>query len=298
MPNTLKAIYDDMRARFTAAGVGTPIDTPDLDARLILEQRVNLSLSDIIARPHHILSASQISQIEQDTQDRLSGKPVSRIFGEREFWGRPFKITEETLDPRPDSETFIEAVIDICGDTPPRQILDLGTGSGCLLITLLAEYKDAQGIGIDLSPDAVRTSKENAQALGVADRAQFLQGSWYEPLAATPNRPESFDLIISNPPYITNQIIPTLSEEVQKYDPILALDGGDDGLQAYRDIFIQLKNHISKGAKIFLEIGFDQKDSVSRLSNESGFFVARAFSDLGGRDRVLHLVEKIVDGDK
>jgi len=203
-----------------------------------------------------------------------------------------------TLDPRPDSETLIEAVIDVCGERSPRHILDLGTGSGCLLIALLAEYKDAQGVGIDLSADAVRTAQSNAEALGVADRAQFLQGSWYKPLEAATNIPKSFDLVISNPPYITNQIIPTLSEEVQKYDPILALDGGDDGLQAYKEILLGLQKCVSKSAGIFLEIGFDQKSSVSRLSDESGFFVARAFSDLGGRDRVLHLVEKITDGDK
>ena len=283
-----------MRGRFAQAG----IDTPDLDARMILEQRVDLSLSDIIARPHHILSEAHAAQIQKDTQERLSGKPVSRIFGEREFWGRAFKISSETLDPRPDSETLIEAVIDVCGERSPRHILDLGTGSGCLLITLLTEYKDAQGVGIDLSADAVRTAQSNAEALGVADRAQFLQGSWYKPLEAATNIPKSFDLVISNPPYITNQIIPTLSEEVQKYDPILALDGGDDGLQAYKEILLGLQKCVSKSAGIFLEIGFDQKSSVSRLSDESGFFVARAFSDLGGRDRVLHLVEKITDGDK
>jgi len=292
--NTLKAIYDDMRGRFAQAG----IDTPDLDARMILEQRIDLSLSDIIARPHHILSEAHAAQIQKDTQERLSGKPVSRIFGEREFWSRAFKISSETLDPRPDSETLIEAVIDVCGERSPRHILDLGTGSGCLLIALLAEYKDAQGVGIDLSADAVRTAQSNAEALGVADRAQFLQGSWYKPLEAATNIPKSFDLVISNPPYITNQIIPTLSEEVQKYDPILALDGGDDGLQAYKEILLGLQKCVSKSAGIFLEIGFDQKSSVSRLSDESGFFVARAFSDLGGRDRVLHLVEKITDGDK
>ena len=283
-----------MRGRFAQAG----IDTPDLDARMILEQRIDLSLSDIIARPHHILSEAHAAQIQKDTQERLSGKPVSRIFGEREFWGRAFKISSETLDPRPDSETLIEAVIDVCGERSPRHILDLGTGSGCLLIALLAEYKDAQGVGIDLSADAVRTAQSNAEALGVADRAQFLQGSWYKPLEAATNIPKSFDLVISNPPYITNQIIPTLSEEVQKYDPILALDGGDDGLQAYKEILLGLQKCVSKSAGIFLEIGFDQKSSVSRLSDESGFFVARAFSDLGGRDRVLHLVEKITDGDK
>ena len=283
-----------MRGRFAQAG----IDTPDLDARMILEQRIDLSLSDIIARPHHILSEAHAAQIQKDTQERLSGKPVSRIFGEREFWGRAFKISNETLDPRPDSETLIEAVIDVCGERSPRHILDLGTGSGCLLITLLTEYKDAQGVGIDLSADAVRTAQSNAEALGVADRAQFLQGSWYKPLEAATNIPKSFDLVISNPPYITNQIIPTLSEEVQKYDPILALDGGGDGLQAYKEILLGLQKCVSKSAGIFLEIGFDQKSSVSRLSDESGFFVARAFSDLGGRDRVLHLVEKITDGDK
>jgi len=282
----LKQTYDDICARLCGAG----IETPELEARLILEKRAGVSWGDIIAQPDS--AVAPIDLIEKDVQARIGGMPLSRLYGVREFWGLDFMLSPDTLDPRPDSETLIEAVINTYNDSPPRRILDLGTGTGCLLLSLLHEFPETTGVGIDLSDGAVQTATKNAAALGLEKRATFRQENWCEGLD------ESFDLVISNPPYITNQTVAILSPEVQNHDPILALQGGKDGLQAYREIFFQIKNILTKEAKIFLEIGFDQKNSVTRLAEESGFIVARAFCDIGGRDRVLNLVENRADGDK
>lgn len=285
---TLKTLYDDIRLQLK----GADIESPDLEARMILEYRVAKTYSDIIGNPEETIDPSVCGLALKDMQERVEGKPLSRIYGMKEFYGREFYLGEDTLDPRSDSETLIDAALDILQGDGPKTILDLGTGSGCLLLTLLAECPRARGVGIDLAAGAVEVAQKNAKALGLESGSTFLHGNWFDPLSGEESTPESFDLIVSNPPYISNQIIPILSPEVQNFDPNLALDGGEDGLNAYREIFSQIKNFCHHDTKILLEIGFDQKEEVSRLGDESGFFVARAFSDLGGHDRVLCLVEK------
>ncbi|PCI56841.1 MAG: protein-(glutamine-N5) methyltransferase, release factor-specific [Alphaproteobacteria bacterium] len=282
---SLKPFYDDMIARLKGAGV----NMPDLDARFIIEERTPYDWSDIIARPDSSVTQTQHDEIIADINARIAGKPLSRIYGCREFWGLAFLISEDTLDPRPDSELIIDVALKHFPDRDrPLEILDLGTGSGCLLISLLSEFKNARGWGVDLSSGAVKCAKENAHKNHVAVRAQFSCGSWLNGIN------KKFDLIVSNPPYISNQVIPTLSKEVRNHDPILALDGGDDGLDPYKELFPQLKNVLNPDGIALFEIGYDQEKDVMRLAEDAGFAQRTVHFDLAGNPRVVD----ISGGDK
>lgn len=276
----LKPLYHDMIARLK----GADIEMPDLDARFIIEERTPYDWSDIIARPDSPITQIQHDKITSDIVLRIAGKPLSRIYGCREFWGLEFLISEDTLDPRPDSELIIDLALKHFPDRDrPLEILDLGTGSGCILISLLSEFKNARGWGIDLSVGAVKCAKENAQKNHVAARSHFLCGSWLNGIN------KKFDLIVSNPPYISNQVIPTLSEEVRNHDPILALDGGDDGLEPYKELFPQLKNFLNPDGIALFEIGYDQEKDVMRLAEKAGFVQRTVHFDLAGNPRVVDI---------
>lgn len=281
----LSQLYTDIINQFKAAG----IDTADLDARIILKERAGLEWADIIGKPAHELSANQLLNVEVDVQRRLVGEPLSRIYGYREFWGLEFELSSGTLDPRPDTETLIEAALNAYkGDKPPKTILDLGTGTGCILLSLLSEWPEAAGIGVDKAENAIETARKNAKNHNLSSRAQFQTGDWGQGIT------KKFDLIVSNPPYITNQTIKTLSKEVQNHDPILALDGGNDGLDAYRQIFLQLSDLLNEDGKAFFEIGFDQEGDVVRLAEKSRIRVKHVHHDLAGNPRVV----EISSGDK
>lgn len=275
----LRSLYKDMISTFEKAGV----DTPDLDARYILQERAGVSWSDIIAYPDKELSAELIGLIEQDIQKRIHGKPVSRIYGQREFWGLPFKITEDTLDPRPDTETIIDLALQRFEKNMPIRILDMGTGTGCILIALLSEFSNASGVGVDLSDEALNVAMHNASANSVDSRISFVQGSWFEPVEGT------FDLIVSNPPYIRSDVIPELSPEVKNHDPILALDGGETGLAPYEIIFSDIKKFLKVDGIGLFEIGYDQKDDVMRLAEESSFPQRSVHIDMAGNPRVVEI---------
>ena len=210
--------------------------------------------------------------------------PLTKLLGKTEFWGRPFHVNEHTLDPRPDSETVVEiALSHFKGRTQPKMILDLGIGTGCLLLTLLMEFPGAIGIGVDKSFDAISVARDNAKALGVESRAYFMQGNWQTAMNG------KFDLIVSNPPYIRSDVIPTLDKNVQNYDPMLALDGGKDGLQAYCDIFATLHEYVHKDTISLFEIGFDQQEDIERLSEKYGFLLRCVHHDLAGKPRVVDI---------
>ncbi|MEZ5813322.1 MAG: peptide chain release factor N(5)-glutamine methyltransferase [Alphaproteobacteria bacterium] len=262
---------------------------PEHDARYVIEKRTGLSHAAMIANPGQEIDETAIMA---DLAQYKRGIPLSRIYEEREFWGMNFRLSPATLDPRPDTETLIEAVVKRCKDNPPARILDLGTGTGCILIALLSEFPQATGVGIDLSEEAVQTAKYNAQQNHVAARAEFLQGNWAESIN------ESFDLVVSNPPYIARKVIQNLDESVKNHDPILALEGGEDGLQAYKEIFSQLFHILKPGGRAFFEIGFDQEESTTRLSEESRFSVISTYADLAGHVRVLEVVAGKPNGDK
>jgi release factor glutamine methyltransferase len=215
---------------------------------------------------------------------RLEGEPVSRIVGVREFYGRPFRIDASTLDPRPDTETLVEAALGLVDREAPLNILDLGTGSGCILITLLAELPRASGVGVDVSLGALELARANAQILGVGDRAAFLASDWLEAVEG------SFDLVVANPPYLSAADMAALSPEVRDHDPAPALDGGPDGLSAYRRIVPGLRKALRPGGFALFESGPDQAQSVSRLLAEAGLDVGEGqhlWRDLAGRPCVV-----------
>lgn len=281
---TLKALYRDLIKQFEAAG----IDTPDLDARFIIEERTIFDWSDIVTRPDSPIDDSTKDLILSDAKCRLDGVPLSRIYGQREFWGLNFSLSEDTLDPRPDTELIIDLALQRFSSEKPLRILDLGTGSGCILVSLLSEFPNATGYGVDLSFGAIKMAKHNAHENNCENRAHFICGSWGDAIMAQ-NPAQSFDLIASNPPYISNRVIPTLSRDVQNHDPILGLDGGDDGLEAYKKIFPQLKLLLRKGGTGLFEIGYDQQIDVMRLAEDAGFALRTVHQDLARNPRVVEI---------
>lgn len=264
---------------------------PDLEARIIIRERTGQPWSAIIANPD--IPVGNLEQVESDVKRRLGGEPLSRIYGEREFHGLTFKISPAVLDPRPDTETLVDVALQKFHVKQAPEILDLGTGSGCILISLLHALPQARGTGVDVSSETLEIARENARTIGVIDRAEFTCGDWGTGLPSG-----GFDLVVSNPPYIASSVIPNLEPEVRNHDPILALDGGKDGLQAYKNIFPDLPRLLKKGGIALFEIGYDQEDAVMRLGKESRIrpriHIAGVHRDLAGRPRVV----EISRGDK
>jgi release factor glutamine methyltransferase len=262
-------------------------ETPALDARLLLRLATGLSHEALITHGQEPIAPDEAARLADYVARRLAGEPVSRIKGVRDFYGRDFLVDSATLDPRPDTETLVDAALEaIARDGSkdrPLKVLDLGTGSGCILLTLLAELPLADGIGTDISEGALRIAAENARRLGVAPRARFLAADWLDGVEG------AFDLIVSNPPYIPGAEIAGLAREVAIYDPRRALDGGPDGLDAYRRIAEEATARLAPGGQLLLEIGASQADSVLALLREVGFAVDEACvrRDLGGRPRCI-----------
>ena len=264
------------------------VETPELDARLLLCHAAGLSHEAYVAGREHELEPDAVALFGACVERRLVGEPVSRIIGLREFYGRPFRIDGSTLDPRPDTETLIEAALALVESEAMREtplnILDLGTGSGCILITLLAELPGARGVGIDLSLPALECAWANAQTLGVGDRARFFASDWLEAVGGI------FDLVVANPPYLSAADKAGLATEVRDHDPRAALDGGPDGLSAYRRIVPQLRKVLRPGGIALFEIGPSQADAVSRLLAEADPAVEDGqwlWRDLADRPRVV-----------
>lgn len=288
---TLEKLLLKMREDLKAAGVLTAA----LDARILARQGGNFSDSDLITKAMCPLSPEVIEKTLQLLSRRLVGEPVSRILGEKEFWGLSFKVSPDTLDPRPDTETLIEAALKKLRNQPPSmssqaklrdlRILDLGTGTGCILISLLKELPNATGVAVDINPGAIAVARENAIRHGVDARIEFRQGSWLDPV----KEGESFDLIVSNPPYIPESEIESLSKEVRNHDPILALSGGLDGLDAYKIILMGIKKHLACDGFTLLEIGKGQEKDLARLVDESNMRVCDSYFDLAGILRVVEI---------
>jgi len=258
-----------------------------LDARLLLGACTGLSHEAMIREPDAELAQDQADKFTALIARRLAREPVSRILGRREFWSLEFEITPDTLDPRADSETLISAALGLIEDrTRPVRILDIGTGSGCLLLALLSELPRAQGLGIDISRGALEVAQRNAVRLDLSDRAQFAEcdvrhTGWIAQLA----RP--FDLVISNPPYIENAAIAGLAPEVSCFDPLGALAGGEDGLDFYRIITISLADLLTPGGWAILETGAGQAGDVQQLLSQAGLDRQHRYRDLGGVDRAV-----------
>jgi release factor glutamine methyltransferase len=275
----LDAVFRETLRRLTAAGV----PSPGLDARLLVCAATGLGHERLIGEPGRSVTESEVHRLEGMVARRLAREPVSRILGEREFWGRSYALGSATLDPRPDTETLVEAALDWLRrrDVPRPTIADLGTGTGCLLISLLCDLHLARGFGIDIDPDAVVVAASNARRYLEPGRAHFICGDWLAPVGC------SVDLIVSNPPYVETAEITRLEPEVAAFDPRRALDGGADGLDAYRRIVEAAAGHINPGGALMLEIGADQESSVAELLERGGFSVGGTRRDLSGTIRCI-----------
>jgi release factor glutamine methyltransferase len=241
------------------------ISNSRLDARLLLQYVLKQSAEFLIREPDHSCTHDQLAIFEQLLLRRAHHEPVSKIIGTREFWGLPFIVTKDVLDPRPDSETLIEVVRQTLPDRYHEyQILDLGVGSGCLLLSLLYEYPNATGVGVDISVAALEVAQKNTSSLGLDQRVQFMCIEWGRGLS------KYFDIIVSNPPYIPTGIITTLEPEVKEYDPIQALDGGEDGLNCYRQLAFEVLRLLKPDGRLFVEIGQGQEKEVETIFQASG----------------------------
>lgn len=252
------------------------------EARLLLGLILDLRLEYMIGHPEHKMDAQAFETYEKAVKRRVLHEPVSKILGKREFWSLSFDVTRDTLDPRADSETIVEAVLDCIADRDaPLQILDLGTGTGCLLLALLHELPNSYGIGIDKSIKAASVAKINASKLGLGARAGFAACDWAQAIWG------AFDFVISNPPYLSEADMKILAPNVSLYDPHSALKGGQDGLECYRIIASQLSRLLKDTGRGAFEIGAAQEDQVVQIMQASGFKVSEKRADLSGRARCI-----------
>lgn len=259
-------------------------DTPALDARLLFLHVTGQSHAALLADPDMPVSDGDGLRFQQMVARRAAGEPVSRIIGLREFYGRPFTVTPAVLDPRPDTEVLVEAALARLPHDRPVRLLDLGTGSGILAITLLAERPLAQAVAVDVSEDALAVAAHNAAALGVGERVQWITGSWFSAVTG------AFDGIVSNPPYIPLRDVDSLARDVRDFDPSLALFGGADGLSCYRAIAAGCPEHLAPEGFVAVEIGAGQGDDVTAIFNAVGLARVESHEDLGGHERALVFV--------
>ena len=279
---TIETARRALTAQFKSAG----IDSAELDARILVGSVLGLDLTGLIAAAARILTDDEAERLEGFARRRIAGEPVARILGLKEFWGLPLRLSPATLVPRPDTETVVEAALEILRaesrrDSPLR-IADLGTGSGAILLALLSELPDAFGVGTDISVPALRTARDNARQLGFAARAAFVACDYAAALSGP------FDLIVSNPPYIRSAQIASLDAEVRDHDPRRALDGGFDGLDAYRLIAPEARRLLTPGGALVLEVGHGQSGDVQELLAAAGATPAGPpKSDLAGIRRAV-----------
>lgn len=263
------------------------IETAQRDARLLMLAAAGITHADLLSDPRRALGKEASERLTDWIAQRLDRVPVARILGEWEFWSLPFTLAPETLVPRPDSETVVAAALINLGErrhaSEGLRVLDLGTGSGCLLVALLHELPDATGLGVDLSEEALAMAAINARRNHIGERASFLKSDWHLGID------DRFDLIVSNPPYIADPVIDTLEPEVRLHDPRLALSGGHDGLQAYHLLLEGLPKLLVPNGVAVLEIGSDQSETVAKLAKDKGFHLEGPYADFGARPRAFAL---------
>jgi len=281
LPGALGPLLKSARERLAAAG----IDDSALDSRLIVEHFSGTTRTQAIAEPGQKVGSVALSAIEAALRRRVAGEPVHRILGYREFYGLRLSLSPETLEPRPDTETLVDAVLPFARATAERlgecRILDLGTGSGAIALALLGAVPVATATGIDISLDALATAAGNARDLGLGERFKALHSNWFEKVSGR------YHVIASNPPYIPSREIGNLQDEVRDFDPHQALDGGADGLDPYRAIAAEAAGFLEAQGKVAVEIGHTQKTEVTGIFAAAGYRLAGAYRDLGGNDRVL-----------
>jgi release factor glutamine methyltransferase len=274
----ISAVLREAGKRLAAAGVE---DAPR-DARLLLQASSGLSPATLVAFPERGIDAAALARFHRLVERREKREPMAQILGEREFWSLRFRVTADTLDPRPDSETLVQAVLDRVVDrNAPLRLVDFGTGTGCLLLALLHDLPNATGLGVDQSAAALAVAAENARSLGLEKRATFRQGDWDDGIAPP------FDIVISNPPYIARATIEELQPEVARFEPRLALDGGVDGFDAYRTLLPATARLLRPGGSAAFEVGLDQADSVAAIGTACGLRHIATARDLSGIPRVV-----------
>lgn len=263
-------------------------DTPRRDARLLLAHCLACGPDVLIGWPERPVTPADRARFDGLVSRRGDGVPVSRLVGVREFWSLPFRLSPATLDPRPDTETVVEAVLAARPDRRAAwRLLDLGTGSGCLLLALLHEYPAARGVGLDVAADAVATAQANAAALGMADRAGFRVGDWNTVSTLAPEIAWPVDVLVTNPPYIPKADIAGLAPAVVRFDPIAALDGGSDGLAAYRVLVPLLSRLVAPGGLACFECGQGQAAAVRAFLSGAGMHQVTTHHDLAGIERCI-----------
>lgn len=276
--STLVTAWNDTKRRLQAAGV----DSPVIDARLLVEAAAGATRADILAEPRRPLSDEQSHALEAYVARRERREPVSHILGAKGFWKIMLRVTPAVLTPRPDTETILDVVLPMFAEHEAFTLLDLGVGSGAILLAILAERPAARGLGIDISEEAIAVARENAANLGLAARTALLRGDWTAGLDA-----DNFDLVVSNPPYVPSGDIAGLAPEVRDHEPRLALDGGPDGLDAYRRLGPEIMRVLKPGGRFAVEIGPDQSDAVEALFAAAGAEGVAVTDDLAGRRRVV-----------
>jgi release factor glutamine methyltransferase len=274
------------RRALTARLKSAAIDSAELDARMLVGAALGLDLTGMITAAHRRLTLDESNHLDEFARRRLAGEPVARILGVKEFWGLPLELSSATLVPRPDTETIVELALEMLGadgaTNKPLRIADLGTGSGAILLALLSELPSAHGFGTDISTEALQTAADNAVRLGLAGRTTLIACDYASGLSG------AFDLIVSNPPYIRSADIAGLACEVREHDPLAALDGGADGLNAYRALIPQAAGLLAPGAALVVEAGEGQSKEIEDLMTAAGLTTGyQARADLAGIPRAV-----------
>lgn len=283
MSLNLVQAWSQAKTRLQDAGLSGPV----IDARLLVEAAAEATRADIVTDPHRLLTPEQESRLDAYLGRRETREPVSHILGRKEFWKIMLRVTPDVLTPRPDTETVVEYALRDFPEHAPRSVLDLGVGSGAILLALLAERPAARGLGIDVSEEALAVARDNAASLGLAGRLALLRGDWTTGLNS-----EAFDLVVANPPYIASDVLPTLEPEVRDHEPHLALEGGADGLDSYRVLAPEILRVLKPGGRFAVEIGYDQRSAVEALFQAAGADQVQTIRDLSDRDRVVAGVKK------
>ncbi|OHB39088.1 MAG: protein-(glutamine-N5) methyltransferase, release factor-specific [Phenylobacterium sp. RIFCSPHIGHO2_01_FULL_70_10] len=275
--NLLQA-WGAAKKRLEAAGLAGPV----IDARLLVEAAAEATRIDIVTDPYRALTPQQEATLEDYLARRERREPVSHILGRKGFWKIMLQVTPDVLTPRPDTECVVDAALKAIPEFERFSMLDLGVGSGAIILAILAERPNAKGLGIDVSEEALAVARDNAAHLGLGGRVALLRGDWTAGLSD-----ESFDLVTANPPYIATDVIETLEPEVRVHEPRLALDGGPDGLDAYRRLAPEILRVLKPGGLFFVEIGHDQKLAVEALFRAAGAVDVSTQQDLSALDRVV-----------
>ena len=271
----------ELQKNITKTLLDAGIKTNSLDARIILKETFNFDEKELIMNSDILISKSKVNEVKKILSRRLKGEPISKIFRKRDFYDSTFLISDDVLDPRPETELIIDIANKYISENNYKSFIDLGTGSGCIILSILKENKNIKGLGLDISLNAINIAKKNSSRLELENHAMFLVSDWFSSVK------ETYDLIISNPPYILSGEIGTLSKGVKNYDPLISLDGGQDGLKCFREIAKDVNRIINKNGRVILEIGCYQAEDVIKIFEINKFKFLNKVLDINGLDRIL-----------